>query len=487
MSRRARESGFPWRALEQPLMPADRASLARSLRGLLRWQRSLRGWPAAITGAPDATPFVSLYSRGKLCGCFGSAEGGPGERIARAFLRALEDARHGGVHAPDRATLVAQVSYARRVQRVASPDEAVAQIAPGTHGIAFVRDDGAATLHVPSVARDGGLMGRALLDALARKARASAADLARGALFLFETEDVVARLDASGRPTRRSPAALAAEWLSRLVGEDGFVHFGVDPRARQVEKIGLMHHGRAAVVLRALREHGGFDGDVERATDWLEREVKAGLRGRRVEGWPESRERVAGTVALTSLAGVPLAGELEAFVGSDPMAASPWHAAQVVAALGASAPAALWGTCVSSLRVKPWAPWTVIAAHARADAEPLARPATALEASVRSVPPHEGSLVSSGGSLSGTGLATGELPELAITALTVEALAPLGRASATAAIVRARAFLSRWQRLPGALPASLDPDLAVGSFPLSPVHPFARGDVTAHALLALRA
>jgi hypothetical protein len=50
---------------------------------------------------------------------------------------------------------------------------------------------------------------------------------------------------------------------------------------------------------------------------------------------------------------------------------------------------------------------------------------------------------------------------------------------------RAVAFVSRWQFAPGRIPASVDPDWALGAFPLSPIHHALRTDVTAHALLAL--
>ncbi len=467
---------FPWGALARPLPKKKRTSLVRSLRGLLRWQRTLKGWPA-ITGAPDATPFVSLYGNGRLCGCFGSEEGRPGERVARAFLRAMEDARHGGAHRADRGALVAQVSYARDVRRVSSVEEALARIEPGTHGVVLVRPSGEAVILVPSVARDGGTTARALLDALARKAKIDFDAIAEGTLFTFEADEIVARSGASldrARPvTSARRASLAAEWLSRLVREDGFVHFGVDARARNVHATGIMHHGRAAIVVRALAEHATHAADADRARDWLERDVKAALRGRTVDAWPTAKEVVAGTIALACMAGLPLARELERFVGADALTASPWHAAQVAAVLGSAAPSAVWATCVTSLTTEPWAPWTVVAAHARGDAETLERAATALEGSIRSAPPHEG------------GTTRTDVPDLALTALTIEALAPLRRTSARAAIDRARRYLARWQFVPGLVPASLEPDLAEGAFPLSPVVPFARGDVTAHALLAL--
>ena len=79
-----------------------------------------------------------------------------------------------------------------------------------------------------------------------------------------------------------------------------------------------------------------------------------------------------------------------------------------------------------------------------------------------------------------------EIPETALTALVVEALEGTRSADARAAVARARRFLRRCQLLPESVPASLDPDLATGAFPASPVAvDFLRCDVTAHAVLAL--
>jgi AMMECR1 domain-containing protein len=475
--RQAGGAGFPWRALDGPMDPAERAALVRSLRGLLAWQRTLARWPK-VTGAPDATPFVSLYRRGELRGCCGSGEGESGERLVRAFLQALGDARHGGARPGDRGDLVAQVSYARKATRVGSVEEAYARIESGTHGVALVRE-GASAILIPNVARDGGLAARKLIETLARKAGIPVEALDEGALFLFEAEEIVARPEAfDDRTSARASVSLAATWLSRLVREDGYVHSGVDPRARAVTEVGLMHHGRAAVVVRALAEVGrGHAADVARAREWLVSEVRRALRGESVPGWPAERERAAGTIALACMAGAPLERELAGFVGGDPLEGSPWHAAQVVAALGPRAPEPLWRTCLFGLESKPWAPWTAIAAHARGDRATLDRAARVLEASIRVSGPHEG------------GAGQTEVPEIALTAITIEALAPLVSASARtrAAVARARRFLERWQFRPGRVPAALDPAFAEGAFPLSPIASFARGDVTAHAVLALRA
>jgi hypothetical protein len=472
MARRCR--GFPWATLERPLTGSERTALARSLGRLLAWQRSLSSWPVPPR-APDAIPFVSIYREGRLRGCVGSDEGKPGERVFRAFLRAMEDARHGGAQRADREALVAQVSYAREPVRVASTEEAIRRFDPGIHGVCLAPTGKPAAILLPSVAREGGFGARQILEVLAAKAGVDFAALDLGALYLFEADEVVAR---PGEPpalaqARHAPASLAAEWLSRLVRDDGFVHFGVDPRARTVHELGLMHHGRAAVVVRALAHHGRHRRDVERARDWLDHDVRAALRGKTVAGWPAEKDRVAGTIALACMGGLDLADELERFIAGDAFAESPWHAAQSVCVLGQRAPDGLWKACVASLRETPWAPWTVLAARARGDKATCDRAALAIERATRSRAPGRGSAAVTG------------LPELALTALSVEALAPLRHASARAALDRARRFLEAWQFLPGRVPGLLDPEFAEGAFPLTPVHPFARGDVTAHAVLAL--
>ena len=127
---------FAWRVLRRPLGDQERADLARGLRDLLRFQVTLDGF-RPLRGAPDATPFVSLYASGRLCGCQGSDEGGPGERLTRAFLRALHDGRFAPVSPGERAALAAQISYVR-APRLLNPDTAAEEIEMGTHGVALV-------------------------------------------------------------------------------------------------------------------------------------------------------------------------------------------------------------------------------------------------------------------------------------------------------------------------------------------------------------
>src|SRR5882757_8880782 len=97
-------AAFPLAPLGAPLSETARRSLCGSLAELLLWQRELRKWPG-VAQAPDATPIVSLYARGALCGCAGVREGPPGERILRAFVQALGDGRFGGLPVEARAEL----------------------------------------------------------------------------------------------------------------------------------------------------------------------------------------------------------------------------------------------------------------------------------------------------------------------------------------------------------------------------------------------
>jgi hypothetical protein len=203
--------------------------------------------------------------------------------------------------------------------------------------------------------------------------------------------------------------------------------------------------------------------------------LRRALEGAAVPGWPEDPERATGTVALAVLAGVPLHDELLALVRARPGRRGAWHAGQVVAALGTRAPADLWAACVADLDARPFAPWTLMAATARGDAPVQDRVACALVDSIRVARPHRG------------GASITPVPEVALTAVAVEALARVGTAGARAAVRRGRAFLAHTQLVEPRLYAALDPALARGAFPASPVVDVLRCDVTAHALLAMRA
>jgi hypothetical protein len=241
------------------------------------------------------------------------------------------------------------------------------------------------------------------------------------------------------------------------------------------QKVGPMHHGRSAAVLQALARHGGYPREVARGLRRLEQDIREGLAGRALPEWPTDSPRVAGTLGLARLAGANVEAELVQLAReNDDLARVPWHAAQVVAALGRRAPAALWQACVASLEREPWAPWTVLAARARGDRAVLERAEPALIGSVRRSSPHVGGVAVP---------ATITIPEIAITALTAEALAASPDRAAKAAVRRARAFLQRWQiteRGPACAAAR-----AFGAFPASPVSMLLRGDMTGHALTAL--
>ena len=102
----------------------------------------------------------------------------------------------------------------------------------------------------------------------------------------------------------------------------------------------------------------------------------------------------------------------------------------------------------------------------------IARCERTLVNALRTTAPHHG----------GAGV-TG-VPEHALTAVSIEALAGLGSKAARDAVARGRAFLRRWQ-LGRNLSASLDPNACRGAFPVSPVVSLLRCDVSGHAVLAL--
>lgn len=466
--RAAVESAPPWVVLRTPLTRAGRAAVSRQVRALLAWQVSMKKWPRAGR-APDATPFVSVYARGVLRGCFGCHEGGPGERLTRGFLRALEDSRYGLVRPEERDALDVVVSYVDALRPVRA-DAIESLLEPGTDGLALTRPGQPPVVLLPSVARDLRIGATELLELLRRKAGEH--DPATAEFFALRTEDVVVRSHEPVERLPRDPRRLALRWLERLVGDDGTVTFAIDARRRARIPAGTMHHGRAAVLVRALRE--GRSPLAGRAMRWLERSLAAGLQGRRPTAWPDTPAMVAGTLALAHLAGARVDEPLRSAATWPELLSSPWHAAQVVAALGGGAPARLWKACVDDLGARPWAPWTLLAARAREDGPTVERVARAVAASLRTASPHPG------------GCQQTRVPELAVTALALESLAGLPDAASRAAVRRGRQFVAAHQLLPGAIPGSLDPSLAVGAFPVSPVVvDYLRCDVGAHALLAL--
>ncbi len=446
----------PYRALPRPLTAGERSRLSRHLARLVEWQRTLGAWPR-LHAAPDATPFVSVHARGRLVGCFGSDEGTPSERIGRAFVRAIADARHQALSPSERGAVTAQLSYVLGVER-ADLARAAQTIEVGTHGVAS-----RSAILLPDVARDNGWDAPQLLDALARKQGSALDDV-----WIFRTERV-----SSARSPGRDARALAIAWLERLVDEDGAMTFAVDPRRRIRERVGVMHHGRAAVVVQAMSAWSSKRGLVTRARQRLLADVRSALAGRIVEAWPREPAAVIGTVALACRAGLPLVSELRELVDATPaIARNPWHAAQAMAVLGGDAPASLWQACVRDLESRPFAPWTLIAARARDDAATEQRLTRALADHLRAHPPHAG------------GAAVARVPEVALTAVAVEALLPSRDSQARAAVARGQEFLRRWQLLGDRIPPAYDVELARGAFPGSPISDVLRGDITAHALLA---
>src|SRR5262249_27294622 len=93
----------------------------------------------------------------------------------------------------------------------------------------------------------------------------------------------------------------AAAWLASQVDDTGAVSFCLDARTRARHATGPLHHGRAALVVRALALHGGYPGVVGRAAMRLRADVVAALGGASVDGWPDDAALVAATLALVSL------------------------------------------------------------------------------------------------------------------------------------------------------------------------------------------
>jgi AMMECR1 domain-containing protein len=460
-------------ALGRPLPESTRAALGKQLRDLLRWQRELATWPQP-SGVARAVPFVSLYSSRGLRGCAGVPDGEPATRIARAFVASMHDARFATLTEAERLELRAEVSFVRGPRQVTLA-EWNERYEAGTHGGALVSPGAPPALLLPEIAQGSSGTAAQFLASLRTKSGRTAGPADQ--LFLFETERVVAYDEVFPRTTASDAAAA---WLSGMIMPDGTMIFEVDGRTAAGERIGEMHHARVAVALSALAAHGGFEARRRRALRRLSSDVRDGLGGREVEGFPRAPAHVAGTVALSCLAGAPLRDELRAIAAWPKLRENAWHAAQVATALGPEAPTALWDACVSALASAPWAPWTALAARARGDRATLERTLAPLVDSVRRGGPHAGGVCM-------PEQPAGALPQIALTAIVVEALAGARARPAAQAIARARGFLRRWQCLPDRAPGSIDLRTALGAFPGSPVHTGLRVDITGHALLALLA
>ncbi len=433
----------------RPLRDRERASLVRALRGMLAWQRTLRAWPR-ITNAPDATPYVSLYGEGKLRGCYGSHEGAPNERVARAFLLALGDSRYGGT-SDYRADLAAEISYITAARPVRA-DEALASIAPGVDGIACF-EPGAEAVLLPSVARERGYDASGMLDLLARKANRPRSS--EGIVWIFGVETVSSRAMREKDPERG-----ARRWLESLVAANGAIAFDMDASTGETRDSGVMRLGRAAVAAEALAALGSPH--ARRSRQWLAREIAKPLA--------DQPDMNLGTLALAARAGLPDAPLESAARAIDPATCSPWHAAQAASVLGARTPPALWSAFVRSLDARPISPYGLMAARARRDAAVTERCARALVDSIRKDAPHAG------------GSTMTPVPETALTAVAIEALSPLTTRDAKHAVAVAREFVRARQILD--VPASMNAR-ALGAFVASPIAPVLRCDITAHAALAL--
>lgn len=443
-------------ALGRALTERERRSIRRDLARALR------------TGADPVLPgtaFVSIYERGRLVGCIGHPS------LHAALAMAREDPRFGGARGPADAQTI-QVSFLACPAPLRA--EEIAHLEVGTQGLLALEEGRLRTLLLPEVARDGMLGPAGMLAALARKLDVEVNAL--GELATIETERFVFRPEPTRGPGRRSTVELAARWLAARVGPSGEVAWGLDARAGRAHRTGAFHLGRAAVVIAALAAHGGHASKVTRARRWLAASLDAGLRG--APGVPREAAGRAGTVALASRAGLEVREVLEDLVDEDgaEIGETAWHAAQVVAVLGERAGVPVVEGALAPLVKGEWAPWSVLAADALGERALAARGRARLVASIAAEPPHEG------------GVSTGEVAEVALTALTAEVLAAAPRRddAIDAALARARRFLSRQalDRLE-VVPAALDARLALGAFPLAPHADFLRSDVTAHALHAL--
>jgi hypothetical protein len=291
---------------------------------------------------------------------------------------------------------------------------------------------------------------------------------------LFETERVVARGGEAFEPAADA-ATRAVRWLRARIGRAGAVQFGLEPHSGGSSEAGPMAHGRAAITVRALDAHPEGQAAAARARRVLAREIENALLGQPVAEWPEEPALVAGTLALACLAGIDVRARLERVAADPALLAVPWHAAQVVAALGAGAPEALWQSVLLGLESEAWNPWTLLAAQQRGNELAVGRATELLIASVRDKAPYLG------------GVGPAPVPELGRTAATVEALKLVSNVEAKRAVSRALSFIERHQLRAETYPVAQEAAWADGAFPVSPISDFLQSDITGHALLALSA
>jgi AMMECR1 domain-containing protein len=456
-----------------PLQATERVAWERYLRGLLKWQVDLRAFPRFRGVAPPrAAAFVSVAAGGILRGSVGTEEGGAVDCVARAFLAATNDARFTPVAPHERAELSAQVSFVHHVEEIARGDVAE-RFESGVHGVAAVEPGATPVLILPDALAAAGIAAVRVHAALVHK-NGGTAFSQYAKWFLFHATRAVARPYV--KPRDDAPVDAAAAWLAGLIQRDGSVVYAVDGRTTEGTRIGAAHHARAAVAIAALARHEGFPDHVRRARRRLEADIAAALAGHAVPGWPERVDHVAGTLALACLAGVRVDEPLVHMAAREDVRASEWHAPQVVAALGARAPAELWEACKARLAVHPWAPWTAIAARAIGDRGTFERCAPPLVASVPAEAPHAGGVRWPGAAGGG---------EIALSAIVAEALAPSRAPESRRAVRAALAFVRGWQFCDATTPVTVDPRTAQGAFPGAPGDANLRVDVTGHALGAL--
>ena len=473
-----------------PLTADERRATETYGGALLAWQRApaVSRWPrwaAATPALPLATAFVSLGHGGELRGSMGSSEGdSTAERICRAFFAALHDPRARPLVASERGELSLAVSFLHTVRPLRRSDLAT-RFEAGTHGLGAREPGKPPVVLLPEFASSSQMSLERTWQGLVQKNGADFSDAAQ--VYIFESTRVVSRPYA--KPRAQAAVNAAAAWLAGMVQANGRFLHEVDPRTGIATDDGPLHHARSATALQALQAHGGFPQVARRAHRWLRAEVRAGVAGEAVRGWPSDPAQQAASVALASLAGLDLQRELMGFAQRPEVIASAWHAPQVAAALGSrcSPDHPLWQACTARLEASPWAPWTACAAHRIGDAAAFRRATAALVASV--TPRRAASAPGAQPHAGGVGLPRGDgspgVPETALTALVAEALAPSTSKAARRAARTAISFVRARQFCDATTPLLVDPRTSEGAFAATPVDPRLRVDVVGHALLAL--
>ncbi len=483
------------RCLEQPLTAAQTTAIDELLRTGLTHPRNTRAQlPSLDETQTDATVVLSVRTaEAPLC-CIATNHG---RTLLDRLHRALDLARAKPTvsrHLRTQSQLRVQLSLATR-SRTLSIDEAARHLEFGTHGVGVVTSDQTrSSFSLPEAIFDSDVDAEGFVSGVWRNAGSPR----HARVQLFEVSRHVAPSTQSTTPERA-----AIEWLTHCASSNGSFQLRfdartgsalrhdspsaptgdgrlrADPPSRVVSaRDEHMYFGRWALTLRALR-------DAQQDRTWLTdqlAELDRQIAPRYAcspQYWTAAPHVALGTLALAALAGLNTRNALAAGVEQvAPARITPWHAAQVALALGASTPPSLWESCRRDLDRSAFAPWTLLAALDRSDLDTAERIRRCFVEAARSNPPYDGGIPCVDLPQLDSGV-----PQVALTACALEGLCQFDDPASRDLCRRVETFL--WgNQLKHTSAAYFAPNLH-GAFLASPRRPVVQADTTAHALSAL--